>query len=278
MRLANAARRREAERALEWDDAQGAARLRGAARDEDLDAEALRQRAQALRRDGAEADALAQHEKLLRTIDADTRQAREQQQVALDAEAARSALAAAEREAAWQHELALARQDVARAEALGKLDDTAKLALAPSANAALLAEVMKTRTHAGMHADQLAALAAVVGAQNAQQGLTPQEALALAREELERERTRQDAQSERERRHQLELLALQNDVNKAALASQAQVAAGLGAGLGTALGTTVAASIGLAARSGAAPACAHAAARKGDVFCGACGAPLPAQG
>jgi hypothetical protein len=274
VRLANVARRREAERMLAWDDAEEGARLRGAARGEEVDAETVRQRVEALRRDGVQAEGLAQHEKLLRTIDADTRQARQAQQVVLDGEEARTTRAAAERAAAWQHELALARQDVARAEALGNLDDAAKLVLAPGANAALLADVMKTQVHAGMSADQLNALANVVGA-GAQPGMTPAEAFELARAEVERERTRQDAQAERERRHQLELLTLQNDVNKAALASQGQLAAGLG----NALGTTVAASIGTAARPAAhvVHACRHDGSHPADVFCGACGAPLPAR-
>jgi len=233
LRAANAARRRAAERELEWDEAQAGGRLRAATRDEDLDAEAVRQRVEALRRDGAAADALAQHEKLLRTIEADTLQARQAQQIELDARAA-----------AWRHELA-------RTEALGALDDTAKLVLAPGPNAALLADVLKARVKAGMSAEQLTALA----------GVSPQQALDLARAEVERERARQDAQAERERRHQLDLLALQNDVNKAALASQADVAAGLGNAL--------------AARAGA--ACRHDGARRGDVFCGACGAPLAAR-
>jgi hypothetical protein len=48
--------------------------------------------------------------------------------------------------------------DIARAQSFGELDDTAKLALAPASNAAVLADVMKTRVHATMRADQLAAL------------------------------------------------------------------------------------------------------------------------
>jgi hypothetical protein len=78
----------------------------------------------------------------------------------------------------------------------------------------------------------------------------------LAEEQVERERARRDAELERERRHQLELLALQNDVNKTALATQAQLGGALIAG------TT----------------CRHAGAQAGDRFCGTCGAPLPARG
>jgi hypothetical protein len=113
---------------------------------------------------------------------------------------------------------------------------------------------MKTRVHAGMGAEQLAALAGVVGAGNT-------DAWRLAQEQVQQERARRNEEEERERRHQLELLALQNDVNKTALASQAQ----LGAGVAGALAATLA-------------ACAHPGARHGDRFCGSCGAALPAAG
>jgi hypothetical protein len=282
LKLANAAHRREAERVLEWQEAQAGAQLRAVARDEDIDAEGVRQRLETMRRDGATQDALAQHEKLLRTIAADTHQAREAQLVQIEAEQARAALAGAEREAAWQHELALARLDITRTETLGGMDDTAKLALAPHANAALLADVMRARVHAGMSADQLQALAAVAGAPN----MAPADALALARDEVERERARIDVQAERERRHQLDLLALQNDVNKAALATQAQVASSLAGAVGTTAGAVAGAAV--AASRAAAPAapaavasaaaCDHGLARQGDRYCGACGAPLPARG
>lgn len=242
LELAHAARRRSAERALEWDDAQGAARLRAAERDEAVDAEAVRQRVEALRRDGGQADALAQHEKLLRTIEADAAA----QQVGLDGERARAALQADAAAAERAHELR-------RMEALGAVDDATKLVLAAAPNAALLADVLKARTQAAMSAEQLAALTS----------MSPLEAMRLADEQVERERARRDAEAERERRHQLELLALQNDVNKAALATQAQLGTGLIAG---------------AAALSAGQACRHADAQAGDRYCGACGAPLPARG
>jgi hypothetical protein len=225
----HAAHRRHVERALEWDDAQGAARLRAAEREESVDVETVRQRVEALRRDGTQAEALAQHEKLLRTIEADAAL----QQVALDGEEARAVLQAELLGAERAHELR-------RMETLGAVDDTTKLVLAAETNAALLADVLKARTQAGMSAEQLAALTSS----------------RLAEEQVERERARRDAELERERRHQLELLALQNDVNKTALATQAQLGGALFAG------TT----------------CRHAGAQAGDRFCGTCGAPLPARG
>jgi hypothetical protein len=246
LELANAGRRRGAERTLEWDDAQAAARLRAAERTESVDAETVRQRVEALRRDGARDDALAQHEKLLRTIAADAALARAGQQVALEGEQARAALQAGALAAERAHELR-------RMEILGAVDDATKLALAAAPNAALLADVLKARAQAGMGADQLAALAS----------MSPLDALRLAQEHVERERERRDAESERERRHQLDLLALQNDVNKTALATQAQLGTGLVAGA--------------AALAGGQP-CRHADAQAGDRYCGSCGAPLPARG
>jgi hypothetical protein len=247
LQLENAAHQREAERVIEWQDAQAAARV------------------QTIRREGAGQDALAQHEKLLRTIEADALAARSQQQAALVAREAewqqelRRLAQEAEQEGARRaHELDLARIEIARAEALGALDDSTKVAVAAPANAALLADVMKTRVHAGMSAEQLAALAGVVGAGNT-------DAWRLAQEQVQQERVRRDGQEERERRHQLELLALQNDVNKTALASQAQLGAGVAGALAGAL-------------AGSLAACAHPGARHGDRYCGSCGAALPAPG
>jgi hypothetical protein len=232
LQLENEAHRREAERVLEWQDAQAAGRL-------SLDAEQVRQQVETLRRGGAQQDALAQHQKLLRTIEADALVARNEREGVHEQRA---------------HELELARLEIERAQALGVLDDGAKVALVAPANAALLADVMKTREHAGMSAEQLAALAGVVGAANT-------DAWRLAQEQVEAERRRRDAQEERERRHQLELLALQNDVNKTALVAQAR----LGAGVAGALAGTL-------------EACAHADAHHGDRFCVTCGAALPARG
>jgi hypothetical protein len=236
LHLENEAHQREAARVLEWQEAQAANRL-------SLDAEQVRQQIETLRREGGSRDALAQHEKLLRTIEAEALAGRNER----EGERERRA-----------HELELARADIERAQALGGLDDGARVALVDPANAALLADVMKTRVHAGMSAEQLAALSGVVGAANV-------DAWRLAQEQVAQERVRRDAQEERERRHQLELLALQNDVNKTALASQAQ----LGAGVAGALAGSVA---------GIVAACSHASAHHGDRFCAACGAALPHKG
>jgi uncharacterized protein YlxW (UPF0749 family) len=155
--------------------------------------------------------------------------------------------------------------EIARYEALGALDDGTRLTVAAPANAALLADVMKTRVHAGMSAEQLAALAGVVGAANVDAWRMAQE---QAERSVEQERSRRDAQDERERRHQLELLALQNDVNKTALASQAQ----LGAGVAGAMAATLSSAVSATA------ACTHASAHQGDRFCASCGAALLARG
>lgn len=218
-----------ARRAREIEAQEHALRLRAAEREESIEVEAVRQRVEALRRDGTQADALAQHEKLLRTIEADAAL----QRVALDGEECRAVLQAEMLAAERAHELR-------RMETLGAVDDTTKLVVAGATNAALLAEVLKARTQAGMSAEQLAALTSS----------------RLADEQVERERARRNDELERERRHQLELLALQNDVNKTALATQAQLGGALIAGA----------------------ICRHAGAQPGDRFCGTCGAPLPARG
>lgn len=225
----HAAEEDAARRAREIDAQDHAARLRAAERAESIEVEAVRQRVEALRRDGTQADALVQHEKLLRTIEADAAL----QRVAIDGEEARAVLQAELLAAERTHELR-------RMETLGAVDDTTKLVLAGETNAALLADVLKARTQAGMSAEQLAALTSS----------------RLADEQVERERARRNDELERERRHQLELLALQNDVNKTALATQAQLGGALIAGT----------------------ACRHAGAQAGDRFCGTCGAPLPARG
>lgn len=240
--LVHAARKREAERVMEWDEELAQGRKRELLRRDALDAEEVRQKLETLRRGGATLDAIAQHEKLLRTIEADAQHRRRLQEVELDGEARRHALRREEQEAAWQqelrrlaheragraaqyeHEIGLARMALARAEAIGGMDDTAKVALADPANAGVLADYLKARVHAGMDAGQLAALAGVVAAANS---VTPQQAAAMARELLRDERAEANAQADKDRQHQLDLLATQNEVNKAALASQAQLGAAL---------------------------------------------------
>jgi hypothetical protein len=56
------------------------------------------------------------------------------------------------------------------------------------------------------------------------------DAARMAQEAVRQEREQRDAQLEQDRRNQRELLAIQNDVNKAALASQAQLGAAMASG------------------------------------------------
>ena len=80
----------------------------------------------------------------------------------------------------------------------------------------------------------------------------------MAHEREDHERARRDAEVDKDRRHQLDLINLQNDVNKAALASQAQLGAGVAQG-----------------RAHVARQCANGhAAQAGDRFCAQCGAAL----
>ena len=244
--LANAARKREAERVAEWEDQLALDRQRALLRTDSVQAEEINQKLEAMRRTGAQAESIAQYEKLLRTIDADGVHERQGQQITLDAEQQRHALRQHEREAEWQQELRrmdhareekyagqahqadLARIAIARAEAIGAMSDTAKVALADGPNAAALADVLKTHVHAGMGPDQLAALSGVVAATNS---VTQAQAAASAQQLVEREQARRDAEIDKDRRHQLDLLGLQNDVNKAALSTQSALGIGVAGGM-----------------------------------------------
>ncbi|MES2017199.1 MAG: hypothetical protein V4484_11945 [Pseudomonadota bacterium] len=247
--LTNVAHQREAERIAEWEDQLALDRQRELLRADAVkdaagkaEVEQITQKIEALRRSGAQADSIAQYEKLLRTIEADGVQLRQAQQIALDAEQQRHERQQQEHEAQWQQELRrmdhardekyalqahqaeLARIEIARAESFGAMSDSAKVALAAAPNAAALADFMKTQVHAGMSAEQLTALAGVVGATNS---VTPGEAARQVLQQVEREQARRDAEVDKDRRHQLDLLGMQNDVNKAALAKLAELGAGV---------------------------------------------------
>jgi hypothetical protein len=270
--LVNAAHKREAERMQEWEDQVALERQRELLRGGSLLAEEASQKIETMRREGASAGSIAQYEKLLRTIEADGIASRQAQQLALEAEEARHAMAKQAQEAEWQQELRrleheredrfahlahaadMARIEIARVETIGAMSDTAKVALAAAPNAAALADYMKTQVHAGMSPQQLAALAGVVGATN---NVTAQDAARMAQESSQQDRARRDAEVDKDRRHQLDLLNLQIDVNKAALASQSQLGIGV-------------ASVG---RAPAARQCANGhAVQPGDRFCARCGA------
>jgi hypothetical protein len=282
--LANAAYKRETERVQEWEDQVALDRKRDLLRADALkeaganeQAEQVRQRIETMRRSGGEQEAISQHEKLLRTIEADGIHTRQAQQIGLAAEEQRHAMQACEHEAAWQTELRrlemardqvfaqqahaadLARIDITRIEAIGAMSDTAKIALAATPNANALADFMKTQVHASMDADQLAALAGVVAATNS---VTQSEAARLAQERALQERAVRDAEADKDRRHQIDLLTLQNDVNKAALSTQSQLGVGVASGMAPAP---------MAQRL-----CANGhLAAPGDKFCAQCGAALP---
>ncbi|MES2152009.1 MAG: hypothetical protein V4508_19705 [Pseudomonadota bacterium] len=280
--LADAAHRRGAEREQEWEDQLALERQRALLRADALkdagaraDLEQVNQAIETLRRSGAQADAIGQHEKLLRTIEADGQHTRQQQQVQLEGDAQRHAMKQREQEAHWQQELRrleheresrfaqlahaadMGRIETARAEAIGALSDTAKVALAAAPNAQALADVLKTQLHAGMSAQQLQALSGVVAASNS---VTPGEAARVAQERALHERALRDADLDKDRRHQLDLLNLQNEVNKAALAAQSQL------GVGVAQGRV----------AGPPRLCANGhALAAADQFCARCGAPAP---
>ena len=258
--LANAARKREAERVQEWEDQLALARQRDLLRGDAVkDASnavqvaEINQKIEELRRAGAQADAIAQYEKLLRTIEADGIHARQNQannkqamldQLAVDEQ--RLILKQREQEADWQrelkkmeherdekfarwkgeYELLLAQQshEIKRIDTIGRLSDTGKVATAAAPNAEALAQIMKLQIQGGMSAEQIQALAAVIAAENS---VTPAEAMRMAQERALLERTQRDAEVDKDRRHQLDLINLQNAANANALTMQSQLGIGV---------------------------------------------------
>lgn len=305
--LANAARKREAERVQEWEEQMQLARQRELLRAEahkdeaaQVQAAEIAEKLSALRRGGAREDAIAQQEKLLRTIEADgvhARQLQQQSQLAqLDAlaiEEQRQQLRQLEQEAQWQRDLLamaqqresdyarwkgeyesllaqqahaaeLARIDIDRAEKIGSLSDTGKLAMAAGPNAAALAQVLKVQLQAGMSAEQIHALAALAAAENS---IAPLEAMRMAQDSVAQERGYLEGQFDRDRRQQLDLINLQNAAHAHGLSAQAQ------------LGVAVAQALQPQPGGGSAPLrCKNGHAQRAghpeDKFCAACGAAL----
>ena len=258
--LANAARRREAERVQEWEEQLALARQRELLRDDAVKDAAntvqvaeINQKIEELRRDGAQADSIAQYEKLLRTIEADGIHARQNQanakqamldQLAVDEQ--RQILKQREQEAQWQqslkameherdekfarwkgeYDMLLAHQshEIKRIETIGALSDSGKVATAAPSNAEALTQIMKLQIQGGMTPEQIAALASVVAAEH---GVTPGEAARQAYERVLEERAHRDAEMDKDRRHQLDLLNLQNAASANALTSQSQLGVGV---------------------------------------------------
>ena len=304
--LANAARKREAERVQEWEEQMQLARQRELLRAEAHKDEAaqvqsaeIAEKVAALRRGGAREDAVAQQEKLLRTIEADGVHARQLQQQAhlaqLDAlaiEEQRQQLRQLEQEAQWQRDLlAMAQQ---RESDYARWKGEYEALLAQQAHAAELARIdidriekIGTLSDTGKVAmaqgPNAAALAQVLKVQlqagmsaeqihalaalaAAENSVAPLEAMRMAQDSVAQERSYLEGQAERERRQQLDLINLQNAAHAHGLSTQAQVGVAVAQALQPAL-------------AGAAPArCKNGhALRAGhpeDKFCAACGVPL----
>jgi hypothetical protein len=220
MTMANAARRREAERVQEWEDQLALARQRDLLREDAVKDAAnavqvaeINQKIEDLKRSGAQADAVAQYEKLLRTIEADGVHARQNQASAKQAmldqlavEEQRLILRQREQEAAWQHELKKFEQEraaafnlqqsqqdheIRRMETVNRLSDLAIAAVAAPSNVEAVAQIMKMQIQGGMSPEQIQALAQVVAAEH---GVSPLEAAKLAYERLLKEREQRDAE------------------------------------------------------------------------------------
>lgn len=295
MTMANAARRREAERVQEWEDQLALARQRELLREDAVkdagnavQVAEINQKIEDLKRAGAQADAVAQYEKLLRTIEADGVHARQNQsnakqamldQLAVDEQ--RLILKQREQEAAWQHELRKFEQEraaafsvqqsqqdheIRRMETMTRLSDIAIAAVAAPSNVEAVAQIMKLQIQGGMTPEQIQALAQVVAAEH---GVSPVEAARMAYERVLEERSHRDAELDKDRRHQIDLLNIQNSASASALNTQSQ------------LGVGVAQAGAPAHHHHASPAvrrCANGhvvpAGREHDKFCAECGAPV----
>ncbi|OEZ60456.1 hypothetical protein [Duganella sp. HH105] len=258
--LASAARRREAERVQEWEDQLQLARQRELLRGDAVKDAAnavqvaeINQKIEELKRAGAQADAVAQYEKLLRTIEADGVHQRQNLAVnkqamldQLEVDEQRQILKQKEQEAQWQRELKklehereekfarwkgeydvlLAQQshEITRIDTIGRLSDSGKVATAAAPNAEALTQIMKLQIQGGMTAEQIQALAQVVAAEH---GVTPAEAARLAHERVLAERAHRDSEMDKDRRHQLDLLNVQNAASASALTTQSQLGVGV---------------------------------------------------
>ncbi|NHQ89925.1 hypothetical protein [Janthinobacterium lividum] len=305
--LANAARKREAERVQEWEDQMQLARQRELLRAEahkdeaaQVQAAEIAEKVAALRRGGAREDAVAQQEKLLRTIEADgvhARQLQQQTQLAqLDAlaiEEQRQQLRQLEQEAQWQRDLlAMAQQ---RESDYARWKGEYEALLAQQAHAAELARIDIDRIEkigslsdtgkVAMAAGQNAAVLAQVLKTQLQAGMSaeqihalaalaaaensiaPLDAMRMAQDSVAQERNYLEGQAERERRQQLDLINLQNAAHAHGLSAQAQ------------LGVAVAQALQPQSGGGSAPLrCKNGHAQRAghpeDKFCAACGVAL----
>ena len=304
--LANAARKREAERVQEWEEQMQLARQRELLRAEahkdetaQVQAAEIAEKVAALRRGGAREDAIAQQEKLLRTIEADGVHARQLQQQAhlaqLDAlaiEEQRQQLRQLEQEAQWQRDLlAMAQQ---RESDYARWKGEYEALLAQQAHAAELARIDidriekigtlsdtgKVAMAAGQNAAALAQVLkvqlqagmsaeqihALAALAAAENSVAPLDAMRMAQDSVAQERAYLEGQAERERRQQLELINLQNAAHSHGLAAQAQ------------LGVAVAQALQPGAGAVAPDRCKNGHAQRSghpeDKFCAACGVAL----
>ncbi|WP_426070277.1 hypothetical protein [Janthinobacterium sp. DSP2-3-3] len=297
--LANAARKREAERVQEWEDQMQLARQRELLRAEahkdeaaQVQAAEIAEKVAALRRGGAREDAIAQQEKLLRTIEADgvhARQLQQQSQLAqLDAlaiEEQRQQLRQLEQEAQWQRDLlAMAQQ---RESDYARWKGEYEALLAQQAHAAELARIDidriekigslsdtgKVAMAAGQNAAALAQVLkvqlqagmsaeqihALAALAAAENSVAPLDAMRMAQDSVAQERNYLEGQAERERRQQLDLINLQNAAHSHGLSAQA-----LQPGAASAAGAPARCKNGHAQRAG----------HPEDKFCAACGVAL----
>lgn len=184
-----------------------------------------------LQRESELARSATQQEKLLRTLEVHQRVEQQEQQKALlavEVEKQRRQVGQEEEHQRWQRDLqstladqqqqvAMAKLEIERLNAIANFSETGKIATAEVANANALAEVMKLQTQATMSAEQILAAQAGQSMHAAQamsamaqiqQGMSLEQAMKMLQERLREEREQREL--ELQRRHQIDLNMVQN--------------------------------------------------------------------
>lgn len=205
-------RAREFQRMQAWEEELHQQRQRDLQREErvkdvdtDLKVAQTKDQLSSLQRQEEHARALAQQEKLLRTLEVHGRFAQQAQDRQLQ-------VLQAERD----HQLSLAKAEIARMSAIANFSETGKIATADVANAAALADILKLQTQANMSAEQILATQAgqsmhaaqaMSAVAQIQQGMSLEHAMKMLQERLNEEREQKEA--DLQRRHQIDLTLAQ---------------------------------------------------------------------
>ncbi|MBR7800385.1 zinc ribbon domain-containing protein [Undibacterium fentianense] len=239
--LATEIRAREFQRTQEWEQALQQERHQNLQREQhlkeaqaNLQRERIEQEAHALERQTEQAHAVMQQEKLQRTLELQARFEQQEQQrqhqaavSAAEIEESRMRtqrdLQQQEMEQSWrqqremaesaqQQQLALAKLEIERLNAIAQFSETGKIATANPQNAQALTEILKLQTQAGMSAEQILATQAGQSMHAAQamsamasleQGMSLEQTMKILQDRLREERDQREL--ELQRRHQIDL-------------------------------------------------------------------------